>query len=110
MFETKLDWIYSSSVALSVTTNVVITSLTAYKLWHVSSLWTVDNTSPILVSIRTYRKFMINNLNLNQRHSPVQKTLFLLVESGAFYCALQVVLSNWAIDHELIFQCSSRIS
>jgi len=61
-----------SAIALSMATNLLATLLIAYKLWH-------------------HRKSASNlGLPAKKRRSDVQNVLFLLVESGAFFLALQL--------------------
>ncbi|KAG6828070.1 hypothetical protein H0H92_009372 [Tricholoma furcatifolium] len=64
--------LFGASIILSMATNVIATLLIVYKLW-------------------SHRKFVNKTLGASRRHSPAQKVLDILVESGLIYCALQIV-------------------
>ncbi|KAF8222551.1 hypothetical protein L208DRAFT_1413272 [Tricholoma matsutake] len=74
--QNMLTIILSCSFAASIVTNLLATLLIAYKLWD-------------------YQK-ATKNLGLKKQQSPVQKVLFLLVESGVIFLILQ--LANFLLS------------
>lgn len=64
------DNLLLSSIILSMVTNAVCTLLISWKLW-------------------THRKFM-NNLGKQRHRSYIEKVLVVFIESGIFYCGLQM--------------------
>lgn len=78
-----------TSWALSLATNMVATSLIAYKAWsvlHVRSL----KRSMFRCLTRKHQKSIRSNLGSLKRPTKIQKILALLVGSGLLYCILWV--------------------
>ena len=95
----QISTAYSSladaSLALSIATNTIATSMIAYKLWYVA-LNSIHFVQHLIIkrNARTFRMVIMKNLGLKGRRSPVQKVLILLVESGIVYLGFQVSLPH----------------
>lgn len=79
----------SSTIAVSMATNLLATLMIGYKLWFINISPNITNYCLFPSYHRGYQK-TISNFGLEKQQSPVQKVLFLLVESGVIFFVLQV--------------------
>ena len=95
--------IQQTSWALSLATNMVATSLIAYKAWSVLHPWSLKR-SMLWYLTRKHQKSIRSNLGSLKRPTKIQKTLALLVGSGLLYCILWVG-QTWCLFYSPRFKC-----